>query len=231
MIDAAARELDEYARACVQARGTFSLVLAGGSTPADLYRALANNDDALPWAATQLWFGDERCVPPTHHDSNYRMAHETLIGPLGLPADRVHRMRGELPPGEAADAYEAEIREAFALAPGELPHFDLVLLGIGEDGHTASLFPDTTALGVHDRVVAPNYVPKLDAHRITLSMPCLCAAQRVWILVAGARKAEIVAAVLGGPQTPARYPVQQVRLPESPVIWWLDEPAAAQLSP
>ncbi|MBC8067577.1 MAG: 6-phosphogluconolactonase, partial [Deltaproteobacteria bacterium] len=134
LIDAAARELDEYARACVQARGTFSLVLAGGNTPAELYRALASNDDALPWAATQLWFGDERCVPPTHRDSNYRMAHETLIGPLGLPADRVHRMRGELPPGEAADAYEAEIREAFALAPDELPHFDLVLLGIGEDG-------------------------------------------------------------------------------------------------
>lgn len=229
LIDAAAHELAEHAHACVAARGSFSLVLSGGSTPAELYRALARTSGALPWAHTQLWFGDERCVPPTHPDSNYRMAHETLIGPLGLPGDRVHRMRGELPPAEAARAYEEEIREALALAEGELPRFDLVLLGIGEDGHTASLFPDTAALGVHDRVVAPNYVPRLDAHRLTLTMPALCNAAHAWIFAVGERKAEILAQVLDGPQAPAAYPVQQVRLAGTPVVWWLDEAAAARL--
>jgi 6-phosphogluconolactonase len=242
LIDAAARELGEHARAAVRARGSFSIALAGGSTPADLYRALARcidadgragGDVAQPWDATQLWFGDERCVPPTHPDSNYRMAHETLIGPLRLPEQRVHRMRGELSAEQGAADYETEIRSVFALAPGALPRFDLVLLGIGEDGHTASLFPGTAALGERDRIVAPNYVPRLDAHRITLTMPTLCNARRVWIFAVGERKAEILQAVLDGPPAPEQYPVQQVRLQAapvgSPVVWWLDEPAAAGL--
>jgi 6-phosphogluconolactonase len=228
--DAAAREIGEYARACVKDRGTFCIALAGGNTPAELYRALARCVDAYgrtvaapPWESTQLWFGDERCVPPAHPDSNYRMAHEALIGPLRLPDDRVHRMKGELPPAEAAAAYEAEIRAAL----GDRPRFDLVLLGVGEDGHTASLFPGTTALAEREKIVTDNYVPRLDAHRITLTMPTLCAAKRVWIFAVGERKADILAQVLDGPRD--RFPVQQVKLADTPVVWWLDEAAAAKL--
>ena len=233
LIDAAAREIGEYARACVRDRGTFSIALAGGNTPAELYRALARcvdaygrtgNPSAPPWEKTQLWFGDERCVPPAHPDSNYRMAHEALIGPLRLSDDRVHRMRGELPPAEGAAAYEAEIRATL----GDRPRFDLVLLGVGEDGHTASLFPDTPALAVRDKLVTDNYVPRLDAHRITLTMPTLCAAQRVWVFAVGERKADILAQVLDGPRD--RFPVQQVHTDDTPVVWWLDEAAAAKLT-
>lgn len=236
LIDAAARELGEYARGCVRDRGVFSIALAGGTTPAELYRALARCVDAYgrstsapPWEHTQLWFGDERCVPPAHPDSNYRMAHETLIGPLRLPDDRVHRMRGELAAEEGAEAYEAELRATFELGAGELPRFDLVLLGVGEDGHTASLFPGTAALGVRDRIVAANYVPRLDAHRITLTMPTLCNAARAWVFAVGERKQEILKPVLDGPPAPELYPVQQVQLAGEPVVWWIDEPAAAGL--
>jgi 6-phosphogluconolactonase len=210
----------------VSRRGRFDVALSGGSTPAELYRRLARAQPALPWDRTHLWFGDERWVPPTHPDSNYRMAHETLLGPLGLTGDRVHRVETELDPDVAAQHYEDELRAAF---PAAVPHFDLVLLGIGEDGHTASLFPDTAALDERVRLVVANWVPKLAAHRITITFPVLESAHAIWVLAAGERKASIVREVLEGPIDPRRLPVQAARAPNGDVVWWLDAAAAAAL--
>lgn len=221
LVEAAARELEE------RMRSGFSIALAGGSTPADLYRTIARTSVTGAWDHAHVWFGDERCVPPDHADSNYRMARETLLDPLRVPADHVHRMRGELPPPEAARRYADELHAHFG---GVLPRFDLVLLGIGEDGHTASLFPGTAALGERTAWVAANWVEKLASHRITLTYPVLRNAAAVWIFAVGGRKAEILAQVLDGSRDPARHPVQGVRLAEQPVRWWLDAAAAAALA-
>lgn len=206
--------------------GRLQLALAGGSTPEALYRRLAAAG-ASGWDHTEVWFGDERSVGPDHADSNYRMAHDAWLGHVAIAPRQVHRMPGELPADEAARQYEAELRHTFGEVA--LPRFDLVLLGVGEDGHTASLFPGTTALGEAARWVAPNYVPRLDTWRITLTMPVLCAAARVWIFAVGARKVEILRDVLGDVRDPARWPVQAVAPTDGALVWWLDEAAAAGL--
>ena len=216
----------ECAHEAVNRRGRFDVLLSGGSTPAEVYRALARAQPPLPWDHIHLWFGDERWVPPTHPDSNYRMAHETLLGPLGLTGDRVHRVETELDPDAAALRYEDEMRAAF---PAAVPRFDLVLLGVGEDGHTASLFPDTAALDERTRLVVANWVPKLAAHRITITYPVLEAARAVWVLAVGERKAAIVREVLEGPFDPRRLPVQAARPAHGDVVWWLDAGAASAL--
>ncbi len=222
LVEAAAQALLE-----VQRRGPFHLALAGGSTPEALYRRIAQQSTAT-WDRTQVWFGDERSVGPDHLDSNFRMAHDAMLARLPIAADAVHRMRGELPADEAAGLYEAELRAAFGDV--EQPRFDLVLLGVGEDGHTASLFPGTAALtAATTRWVAANFVPKLDTWRITLTMPVLCAATRVWIFAVGARKVEILRGVLGEVHAPERWPVQGVSPSPGALVWWLDEAAAAEL--
>jgi 6-phosphogluconolactonase len=154
------------------------------------------------------------------------MAHETLLGPLGLTGDRVHRVETELEPDAAALRYEDEMRASF---PAALPRFDLVLLGIGEDGHTASLFPDTAALDERTRLVVANWVPKLAAHRITITFPVLESAYAVWVLAVSERKAAIVREALEGPMDPRRLPVQAARPSQGEVVWWLDAAAASQL--
>ena len=216
----------ECANEAVNRRGRFDVALSGGSTPAELYRALARTPAAVPWDRTHLWFGDERWVPPTHPDSNYRMAHETLLGPLGLAGERLHRVETELDPDAAALRYEDEMRAAF---PAAVPRFDLVLLGIGEDGHTASLFPETAALDERTRLVVANWVPKLAAHRITITFPVLESAYAVWVLAVGERKAAIVREALEGPMDPRRLPVQAARPTQGDIVWWLDAAAAAAL--
>jgi 6-phosphogluconolactonase len=225
LVRAAAAELRGIVRAAVAARGRCQLALAGGSTPADLYRELAKSGD-VPWDRTHLWFGDERHVPPTHPDSNYRMVHETLLGEVHVPAGNVHRIRAELPADEAARAYELELRATF---PGPLPRFDLALLGLGEDGHTASLFPASEALDERARLVAAPFVARLDAHRITLLPPVLCAARAVWFVAVGERKAAIARDVLRGPLDGERLPAQLVRPSDGALVWWLDGEAAALL--
>lgn len=211
------------------------LVLAGGSTPEALYRELATRtQDALE--RTSVWFGDERCVPPGDPASNYRMAARAWLdradatpGHGNTPAHRVHRVHrimGELPPHDAADAYERALRAAF---PGASePGFDLVLLGVGDDGHTASLFPDTRALDETTRWVVANEVAKLGAWRITMTFRALGAASAVWITAVGAGKAAIVGELFGQQANGTRYPVQRVT-PRGGAVWWLDEAAAAGL--
>lgn len=192
----------------IAARGEVALALAGGRTPRDAYALLADPAGPflrrVPWASARVLFGDERCVPPDDPASNYRMAREALLSRVPLAPARVHRIRGEDPPAAAAAAYEAELRAALGAGPGALPRLDVALLGLGTDGHTASLFPRSAALAEEIRLVAP----VLDAHppgphRVTLTVPALAAAGRVLFLVAGADKRDALARCLAGEDLPA----------------------------
>jgi 6-phosphogluconolactonase len=186
-------------RQAIEARGRFCAALSGGSTPQALYERLALPEftDRIPWDRVQLFWGDERCVPPDHPDSNYRMVRDSLLSKIDIPPENVHRMAGEKEPREAADQYEIELRKFFELRPGDWPRFDLILLGLGEDGHTASLFPGTEALKETGRLVAANYVLKLNAYRLTLTLPVLNHGRCVVFLVAGSSKAAAVKAIVG----------------------------------
>jgi 6-phosphogluconolactonase len=220
------------ARAALAEHGRCAIALAGGSTPRALYRLLAVPPwrDAMPWADILWFWGDERHVPPDHPDSNFRMAHDALLSQVPVPAANVFRIEAEDPdPAAAAVRYEARIRDALGLGPKVFPTFDLVLLGIGADGHTASLFPGTVALRETRRIVVANRVPQLDTDRITLTAPAINHAARVVFLVAGADKAPALAAVLEGPRDPDRLPSQLVAPDSGPALWLVDHAAAAQL--
>ncbi|MGE5234753.1 MAG: 6-phosphogluconolactonase [Acidobacteriota bacterium] len=229
---AAAEEFARRTMAAVAAAGRCAVALSGGATPRLLFRELATASyHSLPWALVHLFWGDERCVPPDHPDSNYRTADEELASRIPIPPGHVHRMRGEDPLAERAAAdYERELRSFFALARGELPRFDLVLLGLGGDGHTASLFPGTAAVGEQRRLAVANRVDALATWRLTLTLPVLNHAACVAFLVAGAGKAEILARVLDGPQTPHALPAQMVRPDDGTLLWFVDRLAAARLS-
>ncbi len=220
---------DAAAATLVDVRGRdhpWHLALTGGSTPEALYRRIAARTPQ-GWGDTHVWMGDERSVGPEHPDSNWGMANTAMLRHLDVAPEHLHRMRGELPADEAARAYAAELRTVFGGAA--LPRFDLLLLGVGEDGHTASLFPGTAALAERQRWVTENWVPELDTWRITLTMAVLCAAARTWIFAAGPRKAAIVRDVLGPERDPERWPVQGVGGHGVAPVWWLDEAAAARL--
>ena len=227
---AAADELAAFARDAVATRGTCSVALSGGSTPRRLFQLLAERGRAaLPWDDIELWWGDERAVPPDHADSNYRMAREALIEPLGIAASRVHRIAAERLADAAARAYEAELTRAL----GAPPVLDLVLLGMGPDGHTASLFPGSPALDETRRWVVDNPVTSPLVHgsatRITLTAPAINAARCVRFLVAGADKAAALAAVLQGPRAPHRFPAQLIAPTSGDLAWFVDAAAAGQL--
>jgi 6-phosphogluconolactonase len=224
LAEAAAREFAAKAEEAIEERGRSAVVLAGGSTPKATYGILARDyADSIDWSKVHVFFGDERTVPPDHEDSNYRMARETLLDHIRVGS--VHRIRCELPPDEAATAYEEELRDFFG---EELPRFDLILLGVGSDGHTASLFPETPALEVADRWVVSNPVPKLDTTRITLTVPVINAARSVDFLVAGEDKAEALKEILEGDADPRKYPAKLIQPPGGP-DWMLDRAAAAAL--
>lgn len=224
LAEAAARAFVEEAAKTIDERGRFAVALAGGSTPKATYEILARDHAGeVDWPNVHVFFGDERTVPPDNEDSNYRMARESLLGLV--PVGSVHRMRGELPPDEAAASYEDELREFFGEAP---PVLDLVMLGIGEDGHTASLFPGTPALEVTDRLVVANPVPKLDTTRLTLTVPVLNDARKVLFLVAGEGKTAALAEILEGEADPRTYPAKLVHPPGGP-IWMVDHAAASSL--
>ncbi|ACG73647.1 6-phosphogluconolactonase [Anaeromyxobacter sp. K] len=203
---AAAEDVARRAEEAVAARGRFAVALAGGSTPRALYALLADPAapwrERVPWARTEIWFGDERCVPPDHPDSNYRTAREALLEHVHAAA--VHRIEGERPPAEAAAGYEAALRRA-AEPDGSPPRLDLVLLGLGADGHTASLFPGSPALDERARWVAAPFVPAVGAHRITLTLPVLERARAIAFLVSGAAKRAALGQLLapGAPSIPA----------------------------
>jgi len=226
---AAERWLDTAVRA-VQKQDHFVVVLAGGSTPALLYRRLTEPPfrDKVPWARTYFVFGDERCVGPDHESSNYRMARETLLGPLEIPDHRVLRMKGEDKPVDAARRYEVRLGDLFLTRPK--PGFDLVLLGIGTDGHTASLFPGTAALDETERWVVANEVPQLGAWRLTLTFPALNSAGRVLFLATGEKKARIVAEAFGGVEHAEPYPCERVAPPGARREVLIDRDAAALLT-
>ena len=225
LAQAAAREFAARAAESIGERGRFAVVLAGGSTPRATYEILARDyTDTIDWKDVHVFFGDERSVPPDHTDSNYRMARGSLLD--HVPIGSVHRMQGELPPDEAAEAYERELRDFFG--PDVIPRFDLILLGTGPDGHTASLFPATSALEIHDRLVVANPVLKLETTRITLTVPVINAARAVYFLVAGEGKAGPVAEILEGDPDPREYPASLIQ-PENGPTWMLDRAAASAL--
>ena len=230
----AAAQLTRIAKKSVAASGRFTLALSGGSTPHRLYALLADPQApfraAIPWGATQIFFGDERHVPPDDPQSNYRMADEALLSRVPLPAANVHRVQAErADAAEAAALYADEIARAFALSPGEWPRFDLILLGMGPDGHTASLFPGTDALGVRDRSVTATWVAKFGAHRITLTLPVFDAAAAVHFLVSGADKAQTLRAVFDSGTPPNAFPCQRIRPREGELLWLVDRAAAGAL--
>lgn len=216
------------ARECIAARGRFSVALAGGSTPRRVYEIIADDYGfQIEWAKLHVFFGDERCVPPDHEESNYRMASESLLARVPLPAENVHRMTGEGDAAANARLYEDELRTFFDDAPW--PALDLVLLGLGDDGHTASLFPGTTALDERAAWVAANWVGKLKAFRLTLTAPAINHAARVAFVVTGAAKAGVLAEVVEGPRDPLRLPSQLVEPRGGSLDWFVDEPAASKL--
>ena len=206
-------------------RGVFNLALSGGSTPGPVYELLAA-DGEIDWSRCNIFLSDERCVPPDHAESNYRLVRETLLDRLPHPPALVARMAGELQPQAAARAYEQTIRETIPADETGIPQFDLILLGMGDDGHTASLFPGSRALQITDRLVAADYVSKFDAFRLTLTYPLLNAGRHVLILVSGASKAATLHSVLHGPHQPHNYPVQGVQPTTGQFRWLVDADAA-----
>ncbi len=214
--------------AAVQRNGKFSVALSGGSTPKALYSLLATDPlkRDLPWDNTHVFWGDERPVPPDHADSNFRMAHEALLSKVPVPAANVHRIKGELAAEQAATDYERTLIDCFELQDGELPRFDLALLGLGPEGHTASLFPGTLALHEKKRLAVANWVGKFDSERITLTAPVLNNAACVIFLVSGNEKAVVLKSVLEGRHEPEQLPAQLIRPHDGELIWIVDAAAA-----
>lgn len=227
---AAAEEFSAQATAAVRARGRFTVALSGGSTPKSLYSLLATNT-SLPWDKTYFFFGDERHVPPDSPESNYRMAREALLSKIPIPPENVFRVPAENPDAnQAAEAYEQTLKKFFNPPAGSFPRFDLILLGLGPDGHTASLFPGTRALQERSRWVVANWVEKFKADRITLTLLILNNAAVVMFLASGADKADTLKEVLQGKQPGELIPSKLVRPSDGKLIWMVDQAAAAQLS-
>lgn len=228
----AAEWIAELARQGVAERGRFSVALAGGSTPRRIYEILAGDGGPggrVDWPKVHVFFGDERTVPPDHADSNFRMANEALLARVALPAENVHRMIGEGDAVANARLYEDELRSFFG-DDADWPAFDLVMLGMGDDGHTASLFPSTTALEERRAWVVSNWVEKFNTYRITLSAPAINHASRVLFTVTGAGKAARLKEVVEGPRDTSRLPSQLIEPRGGAIDWFVDEAAAAQLS-
>jgi 6-phosphogluconolactonase len=212
--------------------GAFTVALSGGSTPRDLFRLLTEAPwrDGVDWSRTQIFWGDERCVPPDHAESNYRLARETLLDQVPLPAANVHRMRAELADRSAAAAeYEAELARLLPRDPADRPSFDLMLLGLGADSHTASLLPGSKLLHERQRLVAVTDVEREGTIRLTVTAPVLQHAARLLFLISGSDKASALTAVISGALDLERHPAQLVRQAQGEVVWLVDAPAAAEL--
>jgi 6-phosphogluconolactonase len=227
---AAAARFAELAREAVTTRGLFTVALAGGSTPRRVYELLAGEDfgERIDWRSVHVFFGDERAVPADHADSNYRMAAESLLSRVPVPEQNIHRIEGVGDAAANASDYESEMRGLFG-DDAEWPRLDLVMLGMGDDGHTASLFPNTAALDERRAWVAANWVEKLGAWRVTLTAPAVNAARHVLFLVVGAGKAERLREVLKGERDPARLPSQSIRPEDGTLEWFVERAAAARL--
>jgi 6-phosphogluconolactonase len=230
----AAQYFVEMANEAVEAQGRARIAISGGSTPHATFVLLADPAQPwlrrIPWEKIELYWVDERAVPPGDAESNYRMTREALLDHLPLSSRQVHRILGELEPKAAADSYQAELRSSFRLTGAELPRFDLVALGLGGDGHTASLFPHTDALSEKSRLVVANRVPQRNAWRITLTWPVINFARSVFFLVSGQDKAAILKEVLTGPFDSERLPSQLI-WPSSGILTLILDRAAAALLP
>jgi len=231
----AAAEFLEAARDAVREKDSFTVALAGGSTPKALYGLLATDpllQAKVPWSKIQFFFGDERHVAPDNAESNFRMANEAMFGKAPVDPKQIHRIKAEKPnAAQAAEEYEQELSTSFKLQADQLPRFDLVLLGMGPEGHTASLFPGTKALQEERRLVVSNWVGKLYTDRITLTPPVLNNAAQVIFMANGGEKAPALKAVLEGPYEPDQLPAQIIKPKEGKVLWLVDPTAAAMLAP
>lgn len=230
---AAAAYVLETAKQSIDARGRARIAVSGGNTPKRTFELLANPGEkflsAMPWSQIELFFVDERTVPPTDKDSNYRMAREAMLDKVPLKPEQVIRIEGELPPEEAAARYESAIRNQFKLEGAEVPRFDVLQLGMGDDGHTASIFPHTDAIHELGRIVYANQVPQKDTWRITLTWPVINEASGVFFLIGGKDKAEPLQRVLQGPYDPETLPSQLIQPKNGRLLFLLDKDAAALL--
>lgn len=223
----AAQKFHSLSEAAVKERGRFSVALSGGNTPRSVYSLLASEHKELPWHAIHVFFGDERHVPPDHPDSNFRMASESLLSKVAIPEKNIHRVCAELDPDAAAGNYDEQLRDYFHLIDHDWPRFDLVLLGLGDDGHTASLFPGSSAVNDSSKRVAANWVEKLQTFRITLTFPVLNSAAEVIFLVSGEGKAQILSEVLR--PGARKYPAQCVQPKSGRLLWLADQDAGRLL--
>lgn len=222
-------------RAAAAARGKARVAISGGSTPKHTFELLADSSafyrEQIPWDELELYWVDERCVPPDHPDSNYRMTRQALLDKVPLSPAQVFRIPGELDPEEAAAKYEFAIRQSFRLEGAEMPVFDLLALGMGPDGHTASLFPHTEGLHEMMRIAIANHVEAKESWRVTLTAPVINRARDVFFLIAGADKVEPLKQVFLGPYDPETYPSQLIRPASRRITLLLDTAAAAALPP
>jgi 6-phosphogluconolactonase len=230
----AAEEFVKMAQSAVSQKGSFTVALSGGSTPKLLYSLLATDADLrakVPWDKMQLFFGDERHVGPDDAQSNFKMASETMITKAPLKPEQVHRMKGEYPDAErAAKEYEQELRTHFRVKDAEMPRLDLVLAGMGDEGHTLSLFPGTKALHPQGRAVVRNWVGKLYTDRITVTAPLANNAEMILFMVAGKEKALALKGVLEGPYEPEQLPAQLLQPTNGKLLWLVDQAAGSMLS-
>jgi 6-phosphogluconolactonase len=230
LVEFAAYRIANMIHATLQFNEHFCLALAGGSTPRPLYERLAQAPYAtqIDWAKVHIFWGDERCVPPDHVDSNYRMAQDAWLSRVAIPDENIHRLHGESEPTQAATEYEQQLRDFFAHA-NEL--FDLTLLGMGDDGHTASLFPGTAAIHEKEQWVVAHHVEKLAAWRLTLTPAALNRSANIMFLSAGAGKADTLKQVLEGEYQPDIYPSQIIAPASGETVWVIDKLAGALLTP
>ncbi|MBF0475889.1 MAG: 6-phosphogluconolactonase [Deltaproteobacteria bacterium] len=234
LADRAAERFIQAAGKAVAEHGRFCVCLSGGSTPRAMYTRLAEDPwrGRVPWPAVHVFWGDERCVPRDHPDNLYAMAWELLLSRVPIPAENIHRMPGEAEnPETAAAAYEDLLREFFGLKIGRYPRFDLILLGLGADGHIASLFPGTAGLKETQRLVTANYVPVLNARRLTLTLPVLNNAAQIMFLVAGASKPQVVRSFWGRSGEDQYLPAGLINPQSGHVLWLIDQAAASLLEP
>jgi 6-phosphogluconolactonase len=232
LFEVAAEEVVRAATEAVAQRGRFTIALSGGSTPKNLFNLLATNARTVfPWDRTYFFWSDERHVPPTDPESNYRMAEEIMLSKIPVNAGNVFRIAAENPDAAAvAEAYEQTLRKFFQLQPGQVPVFDLILLGMGPDGHTASLFPNTAGLQEKTRLVIANWVDKLRTNRLTMTLPVLNSARTVAFLASGTDKAQVLRTVLEEDAPLEQYPAKLVRPSNGRLMWFVDRAAASQLT-
>ena len=227
-VDSAVKTILSQATEAIKRSGYYTLVLSGGNTPKPIYRELASShlQSVMDWRKIYIFWGDERCVPPTDLESNFLMAKTALLDLVPIPSKNIFRIKGELQPEKAARDYEKNIESFFVMKE---KRFDTTLLGLGEDGHTASLFPDTIGLQETTRWVVPNLNPHSNTNRITLTFPALNSSRNIIFLVKGAEKAEIVADIIHNPNSPPRYPAKNISGKEIAPHWIIDTAAAKNL--